>query len=360
MSKKCLTCSKCLFNEQGILKSLISDLKGSVFSLANHRPNSKAHANIITKKHTEDLRVMIPQEWADILPVLKETIKKIDKVYRPLGYRISIPVGEKAGQNVPYHFYMRIVPKYKKDWGTVSTSVEYKPVPPEKIKMLEENLQPNQDKVIAEKSKVVARLHNETALGYTIISTKQHLPSGIFDIDAETWTQIGEILKDCMRKFESSDIAHDFNVSFSLGEAGKIFESEKENKPYTSSDGSEIKIVLFPKLVMGRWWRPDESRPIKKGQRAGTMEDERIGQKIRDPEKYAQEWGKKSTPSIRGHEESTTSQIKSLSTETSPRESIWKQPVLYWGLGGGLLIAGLGLGIYWLFSKKNKEKSKSK
>ena len=104
-----------------MLKSLISDLKGSVFSLANHRPNSKAHANIITKKHTEDLRVMTPQEWADILPVLKETIKKIDKVYHPLGYRISIPVGEKAGQNVPYHFYMRIVPKYKK--GVVSVMV---------------------------------------------------------------------------------------------------------------------------------------------------------------------------------------------------------------------------------------------
>jgi len=300
---------------------------------------------------------MTPQEWADILPVLKETIKKIDKVYHPLGYRISIPVGEKAGQNVPYHFYMRIVPKYKKDWGTVSTSSEYKPVSPEKKKELEESLQPNQDGVIAEGDRLIAKMHNETALGYTIISTKNHLSSDIDFIDQETWTQIGKILKECMRKFESSDIAHDFNVSFSLGEAGKIFESEKENKPYTSSGGSEIKIVLFPKLEMGRWWRPDESRPIKKGQRAGTMEDERIGQKIRDPEKYAREWGKKSTPSLRGHEEAATSRTKTLSSETSEREreSLWKQPALYLAFASGLLI---GLGIYWLFSKKNKAKSK--
>jgi diadenosine tetraphosphate (Ap4A) HIT family hydrolase len=115
MAKECMTCKSCSLHDKKLLESSLVDHGGTVFSSLVRRPNSKAHANIITKKHTEDLRTITPQEWADILPVFKETIKKIDKTYQPLGYRISIPVGEKAGQNVPYHFYMRIVPKYKKD-----------------------------------------------------------------------------------------------------------------------------------------------------------------------------------------------------------------------------------------------------
>jgi len=45
--------------------------------------------------------------------VLKDSIAKIDKVYHPVGYFLEIPIGELAAQNIQ-HFYMRLVPKYKK------------------------------------------------------------------------------------------------------------------------------------------------------------------------------------------------------------------------------------------------------
>jgi len=44
-----------------------------------------------------------------MLPVFKDTIAKIERVYKPVGYRIGIPVGEK-GKQLQDHFYMRIVP----------------------------------------------------------------------------------------------------------------------------------------------------------------------------------------------------------------------------------------------------------
>jgi len=68
----------------------------------------------------------------DILPVLKDSIAKIERVYKLIGYRLNIPTGELAGQNMPQHFYMRVVPKY----GVGSTGIRehYKAATPEQEK----------------------------------------------------------------------------------------------------------------------------------------------------------------------------------------------------------------------------------
>ena len=83
------------------------------------------------------------------------------------------------------------------------------------------------------------------------------------------------------------------------------------------------------------------------------MENERLAEKLKDPEGYAKIWGKKSTPSLRDREESTSSQTKTPSSETfSERESLWKQTSTYLLIASGIGITCLGLGVYWLFSKK--------
>ena len=57
---------------------------------------------------------------------------------------------------------------------------EYKPATPEQIELTEKVLQPTADNIIAEKSKVVARLHNEIAFGYTTIQPKQRVSNDEF------------------------------------------------------------------------------------------------------------------------------------------------------------------------------------
>lgn len=116
-----------------------------------------------------------------------------------MGYRISIPIGEKGGQNSPEHFYCRVVPKYKKDFGSRTVPTRLKQgLPPgldDEIKKLQNILQPTQDKVIGEKSKIIARLHdgdNTPSFGMEAltkvigITTKAHLPNDINSIDQET------------------------------------------------------------------------------------------------------------------------------------------------------------------------------
>ena len=108
--KKCMSCAKLSVPlEKGQLRSLLTD-GGTVFSSVNPRPNSKYHTVILTKRHTEDLRTLTTQEWADILLVLKDSIAKIEAYLKkankptPVGYRISIQNGELAAQNMPQHF----------------------------------------------------------------------------------------------------------------------------------------------------------------------------------------------------------------------------------------------------------------
>jgi len=140
---------------------------------------------------------------------LKAGITKIENHYKrkgkpgPLGYRVSMPVGKDGNQDAPQgisHFYMRVVPKYAVKYSSnsaVPESEKNEPEPEfaERKKALLLALQPNQNKVIAEKSKIIAKLHDHEELvsftkdrliGKAAIYTKNHLPNDINSIDPET------------------------------------------------------------------------------------------------------------------------------------------------------------------------------
>jgi len=125
--------------------------------------------------------------------VLKDGIAKIENYYKyknkpgPLGYRINIPIGKLGGQNQPPHFYMRVVPKYKKDYGYVGSTGPYKPASQEEIKKTEAlfGIQEG-EKIVGETEKLVAELRNEKSFGFTKISTKKKLPPEIEAVDSET------------------------------------------------------------------------------------------------------------------------------------------------------------------------------
>lgn len=59
MAKECLTCEKISLPNKS--KLILID-GGTVFSSLGHRPNSKFHTVIMTKRHTENLRTLTSQE----------------------------------------------------------------------------------------------------------------------------------------------------------------------------------------------------------------------------------------------------------------------------------------------------------
>ena len=51
-----------------------------------------------------------------MLPVMKDGTHKIERLYKPAGYRFAIPIGKLGGQN-KIQFYARFLPKYKEFYG---------------------------------------------------------------------------------------------------------------------------------------------------------------------------------------------------------------------------------------------------
>jgi len=198
----CHMCDKMVTHKKGMLKTWISDFGGTITSGVVLRQNSKGHAALCTKRHAENFKE-ITKEWADILPVLKDTINKIDKAYNPIGYKLSVPIVPLASQNPP-HFYMRIVPKYKEAYGSRGIKgVSWKAFSQEGTEQANTIFQPTEDNIVAEKSKVSARLHNE--IGGIVVFTKNHLPNDINAIDQETWDQIGEVCQELIQKMASAE-----------------------------------------------------------------------------------------------------------------------------------------------------------
>ena len=95
-------------------------------------------------------------------------------MYKPAGCQFAIPVGKLGGQNKP-RFYARFLPKYKKFYDNECVGYTYKPATPEQARKVNKALQPNKENVIAERSKVVSKLHNTTSPGYTVIDAKKHI-----------------------------------------------------------------------------------------------------------------------------------------------------------------------------------------
>lgn len=98
---------------------------------------------------------------------------------------------------------------------------------PNQAKMLKEIFADPNEKVLKNKSKVVAKLHNnaesiatfarENNTGYLTISTKKHILNDVNAIDQETWQEIGQMLKELMAKIEENSSCRDFGIEMKLG-----------------------------------------------------------------------------------------------------------------------------------------------
>ena len=102
--KDYILCDGVKSHRDRILKSWVSDLGKTIFSYADIRSNAKAHFILISKRHCNTARELNQQEWDDMLTVMKDVACKIERLYKPAGYRFAIPIRKLGGQNKT-HFY---------------------------------------------------------------------------------------------------------------------------------------------------------------------------------------------------------------------------------------------------------------
>jgi len=249
MTEKKIKCAFCDIIQGKKPHEVIITENEKFLVIPDRDPSSKGHSLLVTRDHLPHLAGMSQADWNEILPLFKDIIGRMDNL-SPVGFNCYMWCGREEGaggslQSVP-HFHINIVPIYQKEYGlnwfvtrikrendtdVSPTSQDYQETT--------EKFQPNSEGVIKETSKLTVALASaEQALipGHLIIKSKENIPNNLKQVDAETWSQIGELLQECLQELRQKFPVKNIQVEFSLG---KLSGPEQQ-------DVSELQLHILP------------------------------------------------------------------------------------------------------------------
>ncbi len=109
----CIFCQ--IQREKKDKKNFLFLRKRHSYSVLNIYPYNNGHVLVVPYRHVRDLSQLQKDEREDILDLLEETKKLLDRTLKPQGYNIGINLGRVAGAGFPGHLHIHIVPRWKGD-----------------------------------------------------------------------------------------------------------------------------------------------------------------------------------------------------------------------------------------------------
>lgn len=86
-----------------------------VFALLNRFPYNNGHVMIAPYRHVGTLRDIRTAEWDELLRMLRDVTRRLDRTLRPHGFNLGINVGRIAGAGIPGHLHVHLVPRWQGD-----------------------------------------------------------------------------------------------------------------------------------------------------------------------------------------------------------------------------------------------------
>lgn len=85
------------------------------FITLNLYPYNNGHLMIVPYNHKPDFLSLSTEENAEIMHLLKLSVKALDEVMKPEGYNIGVNLGKAAGAGVDDHVHFHVVPRWNGD-----------------------------------------------------------------------------------------------------------------------------------------------------------------------------------------------------------------------------------------------------
>jgi len=85
------------------------------FAMLNLYPYNNGHVMIAPYRHVRSLDLLSGPELLDMMKLLNDIKKRIDKRLRPHGYNIGMNIGRIAGAGFAGHVHIHIVPRWTGD-----------------------------------------------------------------------------------------------------------------------------------------------------------------------------------------------------------------------------------------------------
>jgi len=93
----------------------------SVFALLNLYPYNNGHLMIAPYRHVAQLERLRPQEWAEMLVLLRRLTATLRRLLHPQGFNIGLNLGRLAGAGIPGHVHVHLVPRWIGDTNFMTT-----------------------------------------------------------------------------------------------------------------------------------------------------------------------------------------------------------------------------------------------
>lgn len=85
------------------------------FALLNRYPYNNGHLMVVPSRHVGELDALRPEEWADILVLMRTLIRRLRETLHPDGLNVGLNLGRVAGAGIPGHLHVHLVPRWNGD-----------------------------------------------------------------------------------------------------------------------------------------------------------------------------------------------------------------------------------------------------
>ena len=113
-------CLFCKISQKEIKATIIAENEGTM-AILDIKPVSDGHTLLITKQHFDNISEIKEENWASLLPLMKDTIQKLKNAFQPAGFNIISNMEEIAAQSI-FHLHIHVIPKYERNKGFIWTA----------------------------------------------------------------------------------------------------------------------------------------------------------------------------------------------------------------------------------------------
>jgi len=96
-------------------KNLVVARGKHAYVILNKFPYTSGHIMVVPYAHIDTFEKMETKTSTEVMFLLRQSIKTIDKVYQPDGYNMGSNLGSVAGAGITDHIHFHLVPRWQGD-----------------------------------------------------------------------------------------------------------------------------------------------------------------------------------------------------------------------------------------------------
>ena len=83
--------------------------------MLNLYPYNNGHTLLSPYRHVGQLDRVTDAEYTELFKMLRDTVRRLDRILKPQGYNIGFNIGRTAGAGFDRHLHLHVVPRWNGD-----------------------------------------------------------------------------------------------------------------------------------------------------------------------------------------------------------------------------------------------------